>query len=162
MSSLWGPGNLFGSWHLGLSSGYPWTPLSHCYTLFKFLTLCTTPLSPPISEPALPLASALSPVSLPDLLPSLFSVIIFFTTLNCIIASSHLSRLCIFWLLKRIFLFFFNSLVHTWPQEVNQIIFYGHKWVFLKWFLLLVCTVCKIQPGMTTALYVDFILSFLQ
>ena len=33
MSSLWGPGNLFGSWHLGLSSGYPWTPLSHCYTL---------------------------------------------------------------------------------------------------------------------------------
>ena len=47
MSSLLGPGNLLGPWHLGLSSGYPQFPIPHCYTpLFKFLTLCTSPLSP--------------------------------------------------------------------------------------------------------------------
>jgi len=39
MSSLLGPGNLLGPWHLGLSSGFPQFPTPHCYTpLFSFLS----------------------------------------------------------------------------------------------------------------------------
>jgi hypothetical protein len=61
-SFLSGPGNLLGSWYLGLSSSYPWFPFPHCYTpTFKFLTFCTSPSSPSI--PGLP------PSPLPD--PSL-------------------------------------------------------------------------------------------
>ena len=57
MSSPWGPGRLLLSWHLGLSGCYPQFPIRHCYTpLFNFLTLCTSPPSPPIpdSSPLLP------------------------------------------------------------------------------------------------------------
>jgi len=51
MSSLLGPGDLLGPWNLGIFSGYYQFPLPHCYTpTFKFLTLCTSPLSPPMSE----------------------------------------------------------------------------------------------------------------
>ena len=40
ISSLWGPGNLLLSWHLGLPGGYPQFPIPHCYTIpFNFLTL---------------------------------------------------------------------------------------------------------------------------
>ena len=50
-SSLLGPGNLLGPWHLGLSSGYCQLPHSNSYIpTFKFLTLFTSPPSPPISE----------------------------------------------------------------------------------------------------------------
>ena len=53
MSSLLGPGSLLLSWHLGLSGGYPQFPIPHCYTpLFNFLTLCTSPPSPPIPDSA--------------------------------------------------------------------------------------------------------------
>jgi hypothetical protein len=39
-SSLWGPGRLLLSWHLGLSCCYPQFPIPHCYTpLFNFLIL---------------------------------------------------------------------------------------------------------------------------
>ena len=39
MSSLWGPGRLLLSWHLGLSGCYPQFLIPHCYTpLFNFLT----------------------------------------------------------------------------------------------------------------------------
>ena len=69
MSPLLGPGNLLGSWHLGLSSGYTQVPLSHCYSSpFKFLILCAYPHlllylnCPPflssllsLSDPSLPL-----------------------------------------------------------------------------------------------------------
>ena len=67
MSSLLGPGNLLGPWHLGLSSDCPQFHLPHCYIPpFKFLILCTSHQSPPISDLAL---LFLSPSSLPD--PSL-------------------------------------------------------------------------------------------
>ena len=53
MSSLLSPGSLLLSWHLGLSVGYPQFPIPHCYTpLFNFLTLCTSPQSPPIPDPS--------------------------------------------------------------------------------------------------------------
>ena len=66
MSSLLGPGNLLGPWHLGLSSGYSQFPFPHCYTAtFKLLTLCTSPPSPPISE--LPFLFPAPPLSLLDL-----------------------------------------------------------------------------------------------
>jgi hypothetical protein len=43
-SSLLGPRNLLGSWHLGLSSRYSQFPFPHYYTLtFKFLTLSVLP-----------------------------------------------------------------------------------------------------------------------
>ena len=68
MSSLWGPGRLLLSWHLGLSGCYPQFPIPHCYTpLFNFLTLCTSPPSPPI--PDSPFPSSLPPKFLPLLLP---------------------------------------------------------------------------------------------
>ena len=39
MSSLWVPGMLLISWHLGLSGCYPKNPIPDCYTpLFNFLT----------------------------------------------------------------------------------------------------------------------------
>jgi hypothetical protein len=64
-SSLLGLGNLLGPWNLGLSSGYPQILLPYCYTPpFKFPTLCTSPLSPLISEPAL--LFPLPPLPLPD------------------------------------------------------------------------------------------------
>jgi hypothetical protein len=57
------------SWHLKLSGCYPQYPNSHCYTsLFNFLTLCTSPPSPPIPDysPLFPLPpSSLPPKSLP-------------------------------------------------------------------------------------------------
>ena len=63
MSSPLGYDSLLLSWHLGLSSGYPQFPISHCYTpLFNFLTLCTSTLSPLASDPAQLLPS---PFSLP-------------------------------------------------------------------------------------------------
>jgi hypothetical protein len=44
ISSLLGPGNHLGSWHLGHSSSYPQFPYLHCYCpLFKFLTICISP-----------------------------------------------------------------------------------------------------------------------
>jgi hypothetical protein len=52
MSSLLDPGSLFLSWHLAFFGGYPQFPIPHCYTpLFNFLTLCTSPPSPPIPHP---------------------------------------------------------------------------------------------------------------
>jgi hypothetical protein len=58
-------------WHLGLSSGSPISPPPpHCYTLTsKFLTFCTSPPSPPISELA-PLFTP-PPLSLQDTSPPL-------------------------------------------------------------------------------------------
>ena len=65
LSSLLGPGKLLGPWHLGLSGGYPQFLLPHCYTPpFKILILCTSPLFPPISEPAPPFLSPTTPQSL--------------------------------------------------------------------------------------------------
>ena len=64
-SSLLGPGNVS---LLGLYSGYPQFPISHCYTpLFNFLTLCTFSQSPPTSDPIPPFPSTsfLTPNSLP-------------------------------------------------------------------------------------------------
>jgi hypothetical protein len=47
-----GPVSLLLSWHLGISGGYPQFPIPRCYTpLFNFLTLCTSPLSPPTTDP---------------------------------------------------------------------------------------------------------------
>jgi hypothetical protein len=70
-SSLLGPENLLDPWHLGLSRGYHQFPLSHSYTPpFKFLILCTSPPSSPISE--------LLPLSLLDPSLPLFTEIIFF------------------------------------------------------------------------------------
>jgi len=51
MLSLLGSGSLLLFWHLGLSGGYPQFCIPHCYTiLFNFLTLCTSPLSPPTPD----------------------------------------------------------------------------------------------------------------
>jgi hypothetical protein len=48
-----GPGSLLLSWHLRLSSGYPQFLIPPLHTpLFNFLTLCTSPLSPPTPGPA--------------------------------------------------------------------------------------------------------------
>jgi hypothetical protein len=58
MLSPWWPGRLLLSKHLRLSGCYPQFSISHCYTpLFNFLTLCTSPPSPPIpdSDPLFPL-----------------------------------------------------------------------------------------------------------
>ena len=55
MSSHLGPGELLLSWHLGLSSGYSQFHTLQCYTPpFNFLTLSTSPLSPPTSNSPLP------------------------------------------------------------------------------------------------------------
>ena len=44
MSSLLGPRNLLGPWHLELFTGYPQFPFSYCYSIpFKFLTVHTSP-----------------------------------------------------------------------------------------------------------------------
>jgi hypothetical protein len=60
MSSPWGPGRLLLSWQLGLSCCYFQFPTPYCYTpLFNFLTLCTSPPSPPIPD-----SSRLSPLPL--------------------------------------------------------------------------------------------------
>jgi len=96
-SAILGPGNLLGPWHLGLSSGYPHFPLLHCYTpTFKFLTLCTSPLSPPLLNCPLPLP-LLSPSQIPLFLN--FPEIILFlllsrtvvSTLSCDLLSSWAS-----------------------------------------------------------------------
>jgi hypothetical protein len=48
MSYPLGPESLLLSLHLWLSSGCPQMPIPHCYTPpFNFLTLCTSPPSPP-------------------------------------------------------------------------------------------------------------------
>jgi hypothetical protein len=63
MSSLLGPVNLLGLWHLGLSNSYPQIPFPHSFTpTFKFLTFCTSPPSSPLSELA---PHFFSPSSLP-------------------------------------------------------------------------------------------------
>ena len=59
--------NILGPWYLGLSSGYYQLQLPHCYTpTFKFLTICTSPPSSPISELTLlcPSPSSLPPTPL--------------------------------------------------------------------------------------------------
>lgn len=54
MSSLFSTGKFLDSWHLGFSSSYPHFPIPHYYTLpFTFLTICTFPPSPHVSEPGL-------------------------------------------------------------------------------------------------------------
>ena len=69
MSSLLGPSNFLGSWYLGLSSGYPQFPLSHCYVPpFKFFTLCTFPSPPPPSDPAPFSLPLFSPYQIPPTL----------------------------------------------------------------------------------------------
>ena len=66
MFSLLGPGNLLDLWHLGLSSGYPYLPLPHCYTPPpNFLTLCTPPSSHPVCELVPPFPPILSPSQIP-------------------------------------------------------------------------------------------------
>jgi hypothetical protein len=83
-------GNLLGPWHLGLFSGYPLfsLSLSHYYTpTFKFLTLCTSPPSPPLSKLApfsLPLLAPLPPRSLSLYFPE----IILFPLLSSTVAST--------------------------------------------------------------------------
>ena len=67
MSSLLGPGSLLLSWHLGLSGGYPQFPIPHCYTpLFNFLTLCTSPPSPPIPDSSPFTISIVQPCSISE------------------------------------------------------------------------------------------------
>ena len=98
MSSLLGPGNLLGPWHLRLSSGYPQFPLPHCYTPpFKFLTLCTSPLSPSISEMFFPFPSfcSLPPRSLS---PSAFQRL-FFPLLSRTVTSTLWCDLVSSWIL---------------------------------------------------------------
>jgi hypothetical protein len=82
MSSLLGPGSLLLSWHLGLSGCYPLFPISYCYTpLFNFLTLCTSPSSPPTPDPA-PCFSSTPPFFLPSPSYPLSPVIILFPLLS--------------------------------------------------------------------------------
>ena len=51
MSPVLCPGSLLLSWHLGLFSGFFQFCITHCYTPpFNFLTLCTSPPSPPTSH----------------------------------------------------------------------------------------------------------------
>ena len=99
MSSLLGSGNLLGPWHLRLYSGYTQFPLPNGYRPpFKWLSLCSSSPSPPISEPEPPLPPTL--LSLPD--PSLLLLpnILFFPllsrtvafTLLCDLPSSSVSR----------------------------------------------------------------------
>ena len=99
MSSLLGSGNLLGPWHLRLYSGYTQFPLPNGYRPpFKWLSLCSSSPSPPISEPEPPLPPTL--LSLPDpsllLLPNilcfpLLSRTVAFT-LWCDLPSSLVSR----------------------------------------------------------------------
>jgi hypothetical protein len=52
ISSLFSPRNLLGPCHLAPSRGYPPFHIRHWYTPpFKFLTLCSSPLSPSASDP---------------------------------------------------------------------------------------------------------------
>ena len=85
MSSLLGSGNLLGPWHLRLYSGYTQFPLPNGYRPpFKWLSLCSSSPSPPISEPEPPLPPTL--LSLPD--PSLLLLpnILFFPLLSRTVA----------------------------------------------------------------------------
>ena len=83
-------GNLFGLWHLGLSTGYPQFSLSHCYEPpFKFLTLCASlRLLPHLILPPFPCP----PLSLTDDLLHLPPEIIFFPILSRTEASNQHSK----------------------------------------------------------------------
>jgi len=97
MSSLLFPGKLLGHLHLGLYSGYLQVPLPYCYIpTCKFLILCNSPPSPPVSESD-PLHFSTPPFSLPDPSLLLFLEIIFFPLLSRTVASTLRSDLLSPW-----------------------------------------------------------------
>ena len=108
ISSLLGPGNLLGPWHLGLFSGYPQFPIPYCYTsLFNFLKnsmqfpvflphllpyllllpfFLPCPLSLPDSSVTLPLVFILFPLLSSTEVSTLWSSFLgFIWSVNCIV-----------------------------------------------------------------------------